>query len=48
LENSINFENYSEIAALYFHLAWRDNEPVMRSPFSNPTLGGVHATKRGK
>ena len=47
LEKSVSFENYSEIAALYFRLAWRENQPVMRSPFSNPTLGGVHATKRG-
>jgi hypothetical protein len=43
LENSDSFENYSEIAALYFRLAWRDHQPVMRSPFSNPSLGGVHA-----
>ena len=48
LENSVKFENYGEIAALYFRLAWRENQPVMRSPFSNPTLGGVHATVRGK
>jgi tetratricopeptide (TPR) repeat protein len=48
LENSVQFENYGEIAALYFRLAWRENQPVMRSPFSNPTLGGVHATVRGK
>jgi tetratricopeptide (TPR) repeat protein len=46
LENSDSFENYSEIAALYFRLAWRDHQPVMRSPFSNPTLGGVHAPAR--
>jgi tetratricopeptide (TPR) repeat protein len=42
MENSAQFENYGEIAALYFRLAWRENQPVMRSPFSNPTLGGVH------
>jgi tetratricopeptide (TPR) repeat protein len=46
LENSELFENYGEIAALYFRLAWRNNQPVMRSPFRNPTLGGVHATER--
>jgi tetratricopeptide (TPR) repeat protein len=46
LENSVLFENYGEIAALYFRLAWRENQPIMRSPFSNPTMGGVHATRR--
>lgn len=30
------FENYAEIAALYFRMAWRGGEPVMRSPFTNP------------
>lgn len=44
--NSASFSNYSEIAALYFRLAWRDNQPVMRSPFSNPELGAVHAKER--
>lgn len=47
LDNSVLFENYSEIAALYFRLAWRDNQPMMRSPFSNPTLGGIHAIQHG-
>jgi tetratricopeptide (TPR) repeat protein len=31
------FENYGELATLYFRMAWRDGEPVMRSPFSNPS-----------
>ena len=48
LENSVSFENYGEIAALYFRMAWRNDQPVMRSPFSNPTLGGVHLSGRGK
>lgn len=30
------FENYAEIAALYFRMAWRNGEPVIRSPFGNP------------
>ena len=30
------FENYVEVAALYFHLSWADNQPVTRSQFSNP------------
>ncbi len=44
LENSVKFENYSEIAALYFRLAWRENQPVMRSPFSNPDTVPLSAT----
>ncbi len=40
LENSTKFENYAEIAALWFRLAWRDHQPVMRSPFHNP---GTHS-----
>jgi Tfp pilus assembly protein PilF len=33
------FENYAEVAALYFHLSWLDNEPVTRSKFaSTPTV----------
>jgi tetratricopeptide (TPR) repeat protein len=47
LENSAGFENYAEIAALYFRLAWRDHQPVMRSPYSNPKLDPVHATGPG-
>jgi tetratricopeptide (TPR) repeat protein len=27
------FENYAEVAALYFHLSWHDNVPVMRNKF---------------
>jgi Tfp pilus assembly protein PilF len=29
------FENFAEVAALYFHLSWRDNVPVMRNKFAN-------------
>lgn len=46
LESSTSLENYGEIAALYFRLAWRENQPVMRSPYINRELGGVHATRR--
>lgn len=31
------FENYGELAALYFRMAWREGEPTMRSPFTNPS-----------
>jgi tetratricopeptide (TPR) repeat protein len=48
LETSGSFENYSEIATLYFRLTWRDNQPVMRNPFSNPELGRIRADARKK
>ncbi len=28
------FENYAEVAALYFHLSWQDDQPVMRNKFA--------------
>jgi tetratricopeptide (TPR) repeat protein len=36
------FENYAEVAALYFQLAWQDNQPVMRSKFANPPTVSIH------
>jgi len=44
LENSVMFENYGEIAALYFRFAWRENQPVMRSRYSNPDKVRVRAS----
>jgi hypothetical protein len=41
-EATATLENYSEVAALYFHLAWRDNQPVTLSKFSNPTVVTFH------
>jgi tetratricopeptide (TPR) repeat protein len=35
-ENSIYFEQFSEVALLYFELSWRDKEALRRSPYSNP------------
>jgi len=35
LNASDGFENYAEVAALYFRLAWKDNQPVARSQFFN-------------
>jgi hypothetical protein len=29
-------------AVAYFHLSWRDNEPVIRSEFSNPDVVKFH------
>ena len=42
LENTATFENYAEVAALYFHLSWRNNEPVIRNKFSNPSIVSFH------
>lgn len=42
LQRSGNFENYAEVAALYFQLAWQDNLPVTRNTFINPTPKGLH------
>jgi tetratricopeptide (TPR) repeat protein len=36
------FENYAEVAALYFQLSWKDNEPLIRSNFSNPSVVTFH------
>ena len=35
-------ENVGELAALYFHLSWRDKEPITRSRFSNPGVVTLH------
>ena len=37
-----NFENYAEIAALYFQLAWQDIQPVVGSMFANPAIVSFH------
>jgi tetratricopeptide (TPR) repeat protein len=42
LEASDTFENYAEVAALYFQLAWRDRQPVLRSQFANPAVVRFH------
>jgi len=42
LENTATFENYAEVAALYFHLSWKNDEPVMRNKFSNPSIVSFH------
>jgi tetratricopeptide (TPR) repeat protein len=41
-EASATFENYAEIAALYFHLSWRNGEPLTRNKFSNPGIVTFH------
>lgn len=42
LLNSTAFENYGEVATLYFHLSWKDNEAVTLSKFSNPSVVSFH------
>jgi tetratricopeptide (TPR) repeat protein len=42
LESAATFENYSEVAALYFRLSWRNTEPVIRSEFANPEVVKFH------
>jgi len=42
LLNSATFENYGEVATLYFHLSWKDNEAVTLSKFSNPSIVSFH------
>jgi hypothetical protein len=41
-EAAATFENYGEVAALYFELAWRDNQPVTMNKFSNPSIVTFH------
>jgi tetratricopeptide (TPR) repeat protein len=41
-ENTATFENYAEVAALYFHLSWKNNEPVIRNKFANPSIVSFH------
>ena len=42
LQNTTAVENFGELAALYFHLSWRDNEPVTRSRFRSPGVVTLH------
>jgi tetratricopeptide (TPR) repeat protein len=42
LLNTATFENYAEVAALYFHLSWRDNEAVTLNKFTNPSIVSFH------
>jgi tetratricopeptide (TPR) repeat protein len=42
LQATETFENYAEVAALYFQLSWRDNQPVTLSKFTNPTIVTFH------
>ncbi len=35
LENTVTFENYAEVAALYFQLAWQDGRPIEANKFAS-------------
>jgi tetratricopeptide (TPR) repeat protein len=37
IENSLYFENYGELAMLYFEMAWRDGQKLERNKYGNPT-----------
>jgi hypothetical protein len=40
--NTTIFENYGEVATLYFRLSWRDDEPVILNKFANPSIVSFH------
>jgi len=42
MEATETFENYGEVAALYFKLSWQDNLPITRSKFINPSIVTFH------
>jgi tetratricopeptide (TPR) repeat protein len=42
-EETTSFENYAEVAALYFQLSWGTNQPITRNEFSNPGVVTFHS-----
>ena len=36
------FENYAEVAALYFHLSWQEGQAVLQNKFANPPAASFH------
>ena len=36
IENALYFENYGELAVLYFEVAWRDGQKLERNKYGNP------------
>jgi len=42
LANSVRFENFGELATLYFRLGWQPGQPVTRNKYINPTLVTFH------
>jgi hypothetical protein len=37
-ENSLYFENFAEVAMLYFELSWQEGDELRRNKYSNPNL----------
>jgi len=42
LANTVRPTNFGEVAALYFRLAWRPGQPLIRSRYVNPTPVQLH------
>jgi tetratricopeptide (TPR) repeat protein len=42
LHETATFENYGELAALYFHHSWMGGQQVVRSKFTNPIVVRLH------
>jgi hypothetical protein len=42
LAQGASFENYAEVASLYFHLSWENGQPITRSKFANPSVVSFH------
>lgn len=42
LADTVRFDNFSEVAALYFRLPWQQGQPVTRSQYTNPTVVQFH------
>jgi len=48
LENSDLFENYAEVAALWFKLSWRDDESLIRNQLNPMMLQISKSLRRGE
>ncbi len=46
VENSLYFENYGELAMLYFEMAWRDGQKLERNKYGNPAYLNLMETDR--
>jgi tetratricopeptide (TPR) repeat protein len=46
IENSLYFENYGELAVLYFEVAWRDGQPLQRNKYGNPAFVSLMETDK--
>jgi tetratricopeptide (TPR) repeat protein len=46
IENSLYFENYGELAVLYFEVAWRDGQKLERNKYGNPAFVSLMETDK--